>query len=62
MKVIYLVYQIVSIVLLFMLYLICLKEFGSTRNWNYPLFTLPPTIIYFIVASALRKMANDDKK
>jgi hypothetical protein len=45
-----------------MLYLICLKEFGLTRNWNYPLFTLPPTIIYFIVASALRKMANDDKK
>lgn len=62
MRVIYLVYRIVATALLFMLYVVCLKDFGLTRNWNYPLFTLPPTIIYILVSSYLKKFSDVDKK
>ena len=62
MRLIYLVYRLVATALLFMLYVVCLNEFGLTRNWNYFLFTLPPTIVYILVSSYLKKMIDVDKK
>lgn len=62
MRIIYVVYRIVATALLFMLYVVCLKEFGLTKSWNYVLFTLPPTIVYIFVSSCLKKMIDVDKK
>jgi hypothetical protein len=62
MKAIYIAYQVIHITLLFILYVVCFDKFGLTRNYYYPLITLPPTIMYFVVSSVARKYLNDKKK